>query len=383
MRRVMVFTASRAEYGLLKPIVRAISESPRLELRLVAGGSHLVTDQGYTSQEITHDGYPITFFIKPPSSDTYDQLVKSVGQGIIEITALFSGQLPDIIVLLGDRYELFVPLVAAIINRVPVAHLCGGETTAGALDDQVRHAATKIAHLHFPATFEYARRLRRMGEEAWRIRVVGAPGVENISKGELMSPEELETVFNINVDEPTLLITLHPQTLTREGAEGDTEAMTAALKEFSDYQQIITYPGVEAGSRAVIKAWESYTQVNKKARLFKSLGSRGYLGVMRLAAAVVGNSSSGIIEAPSLKVPAVNVGDRQKGRLRAESVIDVPCREEDIAAGLRKALYDSEFRRCVERVKNPYDPYGDGNVSGRVVSMLETVPLDRRLLEKN
>ena len=383
MRRVMVFTASRAEYGHLKPIIRGIIASPRLELCLVVGGAHFVFGQGRTGQEIIGDGIPIAFSMKNARfSDEPNNIVKSVGQGVVEITALFSTQPPDIIVLLGDRYELFIPLIGALIHRVPVAHLCGGETTEGALDDQVRHAVTKVAHLHFPSTFEYARRLRQMGEEAWRIHVVGAPGVENILQGDIMPPEELKAVFDIDIAIPTMLVTYHPETLLREESGQEVEALIAALKEFPDYQQVITYPGIEVGCHGIINAWKTYARENKNARLYKSLGSRGYLGVMKHAVAVVGNSSSGIIEAPSLKVPTVNVGDRQKGRVRAESVIDVPCCKEDIVAGLRKALLDREFRSYLDHISNPYDPYGDGNVSGRVVSVLESVPLDRRLLEK-
>ncbi|MEW6172103.1 MAG: UDP-N-acetylglucosamine 2-epimerase [Bacillota bacterium] len=383
MRRVMVFSASRAEYGLLKPIIRGIMASDRLELSLAIGGAHLAPGYGCTKQEIIADGLPIAFFVSgAQASDRPDAIIKSVGLGVTEIASLFSAQPPDIVVILGDRYDLLIPLVGALINRVPIAHLCGGETTEGALDEQVRHAAAKMAHLHFPSTFEYARRLRQMGEEAWRINVVGAPGVENIHKEEMMTPEELKAAFGIDVTRRTLLITYHPETLTQEDPEREVAVLITALKEFRDCRQIITYPGMEVGCRGVIKAWESYVEQNQNARLYKSLGSRGYLGVMRYSAAVVGNSSSGIIEAPSLKVPTVNIGNRQKGRVRAGSVIDVPCIKAEITAGLQKALYDEEFRRCVEHVSNPYDPYGDGNVSGRVVSVLESVPLDRRLLEK-
>ncbi|MEW6181621.1 MAG: UDP-N-acetylglucosamine 2-epimerase [Bacillota bacterium] len=384
MRRVMVFSASRAEYGLLKPILRGITTSSRLKLDLVIGGAHLAPGHGCTKREIMNDALPITFCINgAQASDSPGAIVEFVGRGITEIAAYFAAQPPDIVVILGDRYELLIPLAGALVNRIPVAHLCGGETTEGALDEQVRHAATKMAHLHFPSTFQYARCLRRMGEEAWRINVVGAPGVENIIKEEMMTPEELDAAFGIDVTRRTLLITYHPETLTRDGdPEKEAAALTAALKEFLDYQQVITYPGMEVGCRGVIKAWESYVEKNPNARLYKSLGSRGYLGVMREAAAVVGNSSSGIIEAPSLKIPTVNIGDRQKGRVRAESVIDVPCIKAEIVAGLQKALYDAEFRRSLENVNNPYDPYGDGNVGGRVVSVLESVPLDRRLLEK-
>lgn len=384
MRKVMAFTATRAEYGLLKPLLKAIMASPNLDLSIMVAGSHLSPTQGRTVQEIKNDGLPVACLVDNLlASDTPGALVKSVGLGLVESATYFSGQTPDIVILLGDRYEIFIPLIAALIYRIPVAHLCGGETTEGALDEQVRHAITKMAHLHFPSTFEYGRRIRQMGEDAWRIHVVGAPGVENIMRAELMPPEEIQDRFSIDVNQPTLLITYHPETLTKEQDPAQqVDILISALKEFYDIQQVITYPGTEVGFRKIIEAWEAYAAECPNIKLHKSLGSRGYLGVMKYAAAVVGNSSSGIIEAPSLKVPTVNIGDRQKGRVRAKSVIDVPCRKEDIVAGLHKALYDEQFRRDVKNVQNPYDPYVDGNVSGRVVSVLESISLDRRLLEK-
>ncbi|MDQ0285617.1 UDP-hydrolyzing UDP-N-acetyl-D-glucosamine 2-epimerase [Desulfofundulus luciae] len=318
-----------------------------------------------------------------PESDLPVAIAKYVASACAEIASAIDYLAPDILLVLGDRHELLAAATAAVIARIPIAHIAGGESTEGVIDEQVRHALTKMAHLHFTSTFEYARRIRQMGEEAWRIHVVGAPGVENILLGELMTPEEIVERFGIDVAGPTLLVTYHPETLTVDhNLTEQVNALISALREFRDFQQIITYPGTEVGFQKIISAWEAYAAEFPNVKLYKSLGSRGYLGVMKHAAAVVGNSSSGIIEAPSFKVPTINIGDRQKGRIRAESVIDVPCRKEDILAALRRALYDEQFRRQVRQVKNPYDPHGDGNVSGRVVSVLESVPLDRRLLEK-
>jgi len=380
----MAFTTTRAEFGLLKQILRRIEISPSLDLILVIAGDHVNPCKGETIKEIIPEGFRTVELRRCfPESDQSVAIARYVANACAEIASTIDFLAPDILLVLGDRHELLAAATAAVIARIPIAHMAGGESTEGVIDEQVRHALTKMAHLHFTSTFEYARRIRQMGEEAWRIHVVGAPGVENIRRGELMTPEEIGKRFGIDVAWPTLLVTYHPETLTADhNLTEQINALISALKEFRDFQQIITYPGTEVGFQKIISAWEAYAADFPNVKLYKSLGSLGYLGVMKHAAAVVGNSSSGIIEAPSFKVPTINIGDRQKGRIRAENVIDVPCRKEDILAALRRALYDEHFRRQVQRVKNPYDPYGDGNVSGRVVSVLESIPLDRRLLEK-
>jgi UDP-hydrolysing UDP-N-acetyl-D-glucosamine 2-epimerase len=344
----------------------------------VAPGKHTlaeVTEEGFAPAEVVHEF---------PRSDDPASIVAYIGRSTSAMADVFFRLKPDLTVVFGDRYDLLIPVSASIPFRTPVAHIGGGESTEGAIDEQVRHAVTKAAHLHFVSTWHYGRRLRQMGEEAWRIHVVGSLGVENIRRGEMATPEELRTKHGIDPSLPTLLVTFHPETLTADRSVllEQLRCLCDALREFRECQQVITYPGAEAGWEAILAAWREYVAGGPNAKLFVSLGSRAYLGLMRYAAAVVGNSSSGIVEAPSLKVPTVNIGDRQKGRIRAPSVIDVPCRREDIVAGIRKALYDSEFRRLLKDVENPYDPHGDGNVSGRIVEVLERVPLDRRLLEK-
>ncbi|NPV27610.1 MAG: UDP-N-acetylglucosamine 2-epimerase (hydrolyzing) [Firmicutes bacterium] len=379
----MFFTTTRAEFGLLKLILRR-SENFSFEPVLVVAGAHVNPSKGETIQEIISEGfYPIVLQRCFPESDLPAAIVKYVASACAEIAAVIDSLRPDIMLLLGDRHELLAAATAAVIMRIPIAHLAGGESTEGVLDEQVRHALTKMAHLHFASTFEYARCIRLMGEEAWRIHLVGSPGVENIHRREFMEPQEILEQFGIDVFQPTLLVTYHPETLSPDcDPAREVNTLISALKEFRGFQQVITYPGTEVGFQKIISAWETYAAEFPNVRLYKSLGSRAYLGVMKYAAAVVGNSSSGIIEAPSFKIPTVNIGDRQKGRIRAESIIDVPCRREDIMTALRKALYDTQFRQQVQRVTNPYDPYGDGNVSGRILSVLESVPLDRRLLEK-
>lgn len=384
MRKIMAFTATRAEYGLLKPILRGIKQSPKLELSLVVAGEHLVQWKGYTINEIKKDGFKINEIINSSlASDRKEALIKSVGLTTILLSDTIRKVEPNILLLLGDRYELLAPAIAALIQRVPIAHIAGGETTYGVLDEQVRHAITKMAHIHFPTTWEYGWRIRQMGEEAWRIHVVGSPGIENIYNSDYMLPNELEESFGINLEKPIILVTYHPETLEKGyQATKDIEQLIRALKHFSGYQQVITYPGTEVGYQNIIEAWQQYAADRPNVILKKSLGSRGYLGVMRLASVVVGNSSSGIIEAPSFHIPTVNIGERQKGRIRADSIIDVPCEEKEIVKGIKKALEDRDFRQSLKGVFNPYDPYGDGNASGRIVKVLEEIPINRKLLEK-
>jgi len=380
----MVFTSTRADYGLLKPVLKQVNESTGLKLVLVVAGDHLVPDKGSTVSEIRGDGFDVSEIgPRALAFDNPEAIAKSVGMAVIELAAVVRRWEPDFLLLLGDRYELVAPALCALIYRVAVAHIAGGESTEGVLDEQVRHALTKMAHLHFASTREYGWRIRRMGEEAWRIHVVGNPGIENIYKSDFMAPEEIKKTLGIDPEKPTLLVTFHPETLTGDqDTPRQMREVVSALAEFPEYQQVVTYPGTEVGYRAVIEAWREYASGRPNVILKQSLGSRGYLGLMRLASAVVGNSSSGILEAPSFRVPTVNTGDRQKGRIRAGSVIDVECKKEEIVKGLKKALHDEEFRKSLQGVANPYDPHQDGNVSGRIVSVLESVPLGRKLLEK-
>jgi GDP/UDP-N,N'-diacetylbacillosamine 2-epimerase (hydrolysing) len=379
----LVFTATRADYGLLKPILRRVQESPALELILVAGGDHSSRAKGRTIDEITGDGFSIAAVIdRVPDSDSAQAIAASIGFAIADAAEIVDKVAPGLIVVLGDRYDLLPMAVAALLHRVPLAHIGGGESTEGALDEQVRHAMTKMSHLHFTSTVEYAHRLRMMGEELWRIHVVGAPGVENIRNGDFMNPAEIRRDFGVDVEKPVLLVTLHSETLGKEDQSRQVACVAGALTDFCGFQQVITYPGTEVGFESIVRSWEAYKAGRDNVFLVRSLGSRGYLGLMRHCSSVIGNSSSGIIEAPSLGVPTVNIGDRQKGRLRAASVIDVPYSIEAIKAAIQYATGDSQFRHAVRDVKNPYDPFGDGNVSTRIVDVLERTQLGRTLLEK-
>ena len=382
-RKIIAFTFSRAEYGLFKPVLRKINESTSLELMLVAAGDHLSREKGLTIEEIIRDGFAIGAVVDHyANGERSGDIVGCLALATQRIGQILQQYRPQLLLLIGDRYELLAAASCAVVCRVPVAHIAGGESTQGVLDEQVRHALTKISHLHFPSTRRHGWNIRLMGEEAWRIQVVGAPGVENILTGDYMLEDELQAAFGIDVHMPTILVTFHPETLIMGSLSWQIEELVAALREFPGYQQVITYPGAETGSQLIIQAWKDYAAVNDNVILCPSLGSRGYLGVMRTAKAVVGNSSSGIIEAPSFHVPTINIGARQQGRVRAASVIDVGANAPEIETALRRALNDQTFIQGLAQVVNPYDPYRDGNVSGRIVARLETVPMGRRLMEK-
>ncbi|WP_422446931.1 UDP-N-acetylglucosamine 2-epimerase [Thermoanaerobacterium sp. DL9XJH110] len=384
MKKIMVFTSTRADYGLLKPLLKRIKESPHLNLLLVVAGDHLLKEKGYTVSEITDDGFTITEKITHIlMEDTREALSKSVGIAILELSSIFEREKPDMLILLGDRYELLAPATCAVIQRVPIVHICGGESTEGAIDEQIRHALTKMAHLHFPSTMEYGWAIRQMGEEAWRIHVTGSLSVENIRNSSYMTPLQLKLALGIDLNKPILLITYHPESLLSEkDPASQIEILINALKYFSDYQQVITFPGVEAGYKDIIYAWKQYAQNHSNVFLFESLGSKAYLGLMKICRAVVGNSSSGLIEAPSFCVPTLNIGERQKGRIRASSVIDVKLDVDEIIKGLNKILFDKEFIEKLPFTVNPYDPFKDGNASKRIVKILEETVLDKKLLEK-
>jgi len=384
LRRIIAFSSTRADYGLLKPVLKRISDNPGLELILVASGDHLASYKGSTISDIKIDRFDVSETVPfTLASDNHESIARSFGEATVKMAALIGKYQPDFLLLLGDRYELLAPAACALIYRVPIVHIAGGESTEGALDEQVRHALTKMAHLHFASSWEYGRRIRQMGEEAWRIHVVGSTGIENIYASDYLSPSEIKNGFGIDPEMPTLLVTFHPETLTgKNNTRTQAKELVLALEQFQEYQQVITYPGMEAGYQAVVQIWQDYASDKNNVLLKPSLGSRGYLGLMRIASAVVGNSSSGIIEAPSFHVPTVNIGDRQKGRIRSESVLDVNCRKEDIVKGLRKVLYDPVFRARLPNTVNPYDPFGDGKASEKIVSVLEQIPLGKTLLEK-
>ncbi len=378
-RKIMVLTGSRAEYGVLKNILWGIEHSESLKLYIVVTGAHLSEKYGYTVEEIKKDRFEIWKEIPIISdSDEKIRIPVEMGKLMIHLSQAFREERPDVLLLLGDRYEMLAAASAAVGLHIPIAHISGGEQTEGAMDEQIRHAITKMSHIHFPGASPYADNIKKMGEESWRIFEVGDPGIENIKSMEVISKKEMETELNINIDKKTLLVTYHPVTLELAELESQMDNITQAL---SDYKGtiIITYPNSDDGSELIICKWKEFARDRESVCLIHNLGSQRYLNVMRYCGAVVGNSSSAIIEAPFLKIPTVNIGNRQRGRLMADSIVCCGYKQQEIRNAIDRALSE-EFAEIVQHSKSLY---GEGDTSKRIVDVLSQIELDDRLLKKN
>lgn len=359
MRKICVFTGTRADYGLLQPLMREISQTPDLELLVIASGSHLSPEFGNTSLEIEKDGFRIDAKVDIElNSDTSKGIAKSAGLGLIKYSEILSRLQPDLMVLLGDRYEAFAMAAAATLCKIPIAHLHGGELSCGAIDEAFRHAITKMSHLHFTSTETYRKRVIQLGEAPERVFNVGALGVENITSLPLLDRDSLEKAINSHFGEAVLLVTFHPVTLEDNTAGKQFQELLLALEGFPQYKIIFTKANADMDGRVINKMIDTFVaQHPDRSCSFTSMGQLRYLSTVQQAAAVVGNSSSGIIEAPSLKVPTINIGDRQKGRIKAPSVIDCQPTKTAIAEALELAMSPS-FQETTRKVCNPYEKTG-------------------------
>lgn len=378
MRTIAVVTVARSDAGIYRPVLKAVQRAPDLDLKLIVSGAHLAPEFGETWRDLERAGFRIDERIECTlSSDSAEGVAKSIGLGVIAFGQLFGRWRPDILVLLGDRFEMLAAAVAALPFAIPVAHLHGGERSEGAIDDAIRHAITKMSHLHFVATPAYRDRVVQLGEEPWRVTVSGAPSLDNLGDIDVWPRERLEQVVGMPLDRPTLVATCHPTTLERGHAHEHIDALLSAL-ETLELPVVITYPNADAEGRLIMRAIEAFAGRHAWARTVANLGQEAYFGLMRHTAAMVGNSSSGIIEAASFGLPVVNVGNRQRGRIRAENVIDVDCEPDAICRAVHVALSEA-FRRRLVGMRNPY---GDGRASARIVEVLARTPLDRRLIMK-
>lgn len=373
-RRICIVTGSRAEYGLLRPVIDGVLADPALELQLVATGMHLSSEFGSTWREIEADGIPIAARVEMLlGSDTAVGVTKSTGLGMIGFADAFARLEPDIVVLLGDRFEILAAATAALLAAIPVAHLHGGETTEGAFDEAIRHAVTKMAQLHFVAARPYRDRVIQLGEAPERVFEVGGLGVDAIARIARMSRHELEADLGVDLAQRSLLITFHPVTLDAGSAEHQLHALLAALDDCEAGTTLIfTMPNADTGGRALRAIVEDYVAGRPDAHAFTSLGQRRYLSLLGEVDGVVGNSSSGLAEAPSFGIGTVNIGDRQAGRLKASSVIDCDPTRDGIAQALRR-LRDADF---VASLADTVNPYGRGGAGPAIVDVLRTVSLD-------
>lgn len=380
-RKIAVVTGSRAEYGLLFWIIKGIYEDTELELQLLVTGMHLAPQFGMTVHDIERDGFPITERIDLEiNSDTEEGVACAMGRGMIKFAQTYERLHPDIVVVLGDRFEIFAAVSAAVPFCIPVAHLYGGDVTEGAIDDRFRHAMTKLSDLHFTSIKEYARRVIQMGEDPARVFCVGATALDNIKRLPLLSRDKIAQDLKIPMDKMWGVLTYHPVTTEKGRALAQIQEALSAISQFPQIYWLIGLPNADSGNLVIRGAVESYANTHPKdARVTASLGQLRYLSLMKHAAVMVGNSSSGIIEAPSFKLPVVNVGTRQTGRVRAQNVIDVPTYEAaQITRAITKALSVS-FRDGLQGMSNPY---GDGNASENILGILKTYPLNDTLSRK-
>lgn len=369
-KKIAIFTGSRAEYGLLYWLMAGIKKNKLFDLQLIVSGMHLSPSHGETWREIECDGFEISAKVEMLlSSDTPVGTTKSIGLGVIGFADALDRLKPDLIIVLGDRYEALAITQAALIFRIPIAHIHGGETTEGAYDDSIRHAITKLSTFHFTSTEEYRRRVIQMGENPSKVVNIGAIGLDHLRRTELLSLEELSVNLNFEIRQPYFVVTYHPATIGAEDPGTTFKNILKALDLFPSHQVILTFPNSDDGAYVITQLIESYVKDHPtRAIAVKSLGSKRYLSALKWAAAVIGNSSSGIIEAPSFSIPSINVGTRQLGRLSAESVIHAKTDDGSIVRAIQFAL----DLRCSKDATDVFsNPYGGGNASEVIIDFIE------------
>lgn len=378
MRTICAVTVGRSDWGIYRPVLEAIRQHSQLKLHLIASGAHLLPSHGLTINEITNDGFTVDETVDMLlAADTPEAVATSMGLGTVGFASVFRRARPDLLLVLGDRFEMHAAAVAATPFRIPIAHIHGGEVTQGAIDDAYRHAMSKYSHLHFVSTSEHARRVIQLGEEPWRVTISGAPALDNLATMPLLSVAELESLVGMKLDRPPLLVTMHPVTLQYEQADQQIRSLLTVLQE-TDLPIVMTRPNADTSHSVILDQLEQFCTGRENTRMVSSLGTRAYFSLMNSAAAMLGNSSSGIIEAASFRLPVVNIGLRQTGRPRSANVIDTDCSADDIRQGLHRAM-SASFRETLSGLINVY---GDGRAAGRIVEVLNRVPLNEKLTIK-
>jgi GDP/UDP-N,N'-diacetylbacillosamine 2-epimerase (hydrolysing) len=375
--KICIVTGTRAEYGLLYWLMKSIEDDPKMELQIIATGMHLSHEFGLTYKEIEKDGFRIDKKVEMLlSADTPSAITKSTGLEMIGLADALAELHPDLMIVLGDRYELLAAAFAALVARIPIAHISGGEKTKGAYDESIRHAITKMAWWHFVAAEEYEKRVIQLGEDLQQVFNVGGLGVDAIKKAKLLSKDELTEKTEIQFGEKNLLITYHPVTLEHKSSQKQFQALLDVLDELKDIQLIFTMPNSDSDGRIIKDMIDDFVSSHSDRSIaFTSMGHLNYLSTLQYVDGVVGNSSSGLTEAPTFKIGTVNIGDRQKGRLKAQSVINCEQTKGSIEKAIGK-LFSKDFRDMLPTVENPY---GEGDASGKILDVLEKTPLPQAL----
>jgi len=356
MKKICVVTGSRAEYGLLYNLMKKLNKDKNIKLQIIATCMHLLPKFGLTYKEIIKDGFKINWTVKMPiSSSKPINVTKATGLGMVGFAKAFAKLKPDIIIILGDRFEILSAAFAALSEKIPIAHIHGGESTTGVIDEAIRHSVSKMSTWHFVATKKYGKRIMQLGENPNRIYLVGSLGVDRIKNIKLYSKDILEKKINFKLGAKNILVTYHPVTLNNNSEKKDIEAIIQSIQKIKKAKIIFTLPNADSGSEVILKTIKNFVKKNKNRSIaFKSMGDKLYLSTMKNSDLVLGNSSSGIIEAPSFKIPTINVGDRQNGRIKAGSIIDCDAKYSSIKQAIKKA-FSKKFNKKISKVKNPYE----------------------------
>lgn len=378
-RKVCVITGTRAEYGLLYWLMKEINFDHDLVLQTIVTGMHLSKEFGSTFQQIERDGFNIDTKVDIAlNSDTEKGISKSIGLGIDRFAIAFNNLKPDLIVVLGDRFEILSAVISAMVAKIPIAHIHGGELTEGAFDDSIRHSITKMSHLHFAATKEYKNRIIQLGEQPERVYNFGGIGIDNIKKLNFLGREDFEKAINFRLGKKNLIVTFHPVTLEKSTSEIQFRELLDALSSLKNTKIIFTKANSDTDGRIINSMIDDYVNSFDNTIAFKSMGQLNYLSALQFMDAIVGNSSSGLIEAPSFKIGTIDIGDRQKGRIKADSVLSCLPVKKNIQIALQE-LYSKEFQELLQNIKNPY---GNGGASKKILSVIKSYPL-KNILKKS
>lgn len=378
-RKICVVTGTRAEYGIFKALMRAISNSPLLELQILVTGTHIIPEYGYTIQDIISDGFQVDEQVPMVVAGNSKQaMATSIGVGITAMTQSFTHLNPDIVVVLGDRYEILSAAIAAVYSGLVLAHLSGGDTLSGGYDEYTRHAVTKLSHIHFTFTQKCAERVIKMGEEPAKVFYVGSPALDTILNTRIADGEEIRRRYKIPEKSEYYLLVQHPLSTSPQDSRRDMNATLEALDSISN-PIVIIHPNADPGSYEILRMIQKYAASHENVITFQNVPFEDYLALMRSASVMIGNSSSAILEAPSFALPAINIGTRQEGREQGGNIINVPPQADFIRDAIQKIQRDQDFKNTVRQSKNPY---GDGHASERIVRVLEDIVIDEKILAK-